>query len=35
MIRVKQAFRNYIYLRFMGKKDNSGALLLSAVFGIR
>ena len=35
MTRVKQFFSNYIYLEFMGKKDNSGALLLSAVFETR
>ena len=33
MIRVKQSFSNSIYLEFMVKKDNSDALLLSAVFG--
>ena len=33
MIRVKQSFSNSIYLKFMGKNNNSGALLLSAVFG--
>ena len=32
MIRVKKFFSNSIYLEFMGKKDNSSALLLSAVF---
>ena len=32
MIRVKQSFRNSIHLKFIGKKGNSGALLLSAVF---
>ena len=32
MIRVKQSFSNSIYLEFMQKKDNSSALLLSAVF---
>ena len=35
MIRVKQSFSNSIYLKFMGRKENSGALLLSAVFGTR
>ena len=35
MIRVKKLFSNSIYVEFMGKKDNSGALLLSAVFGTR
>ena len=35
MIRVKQSFSNSIYLKFMGKKDNTGAFLLSAVFGTR
>ena len=35
MIRVKKFFSDQIYLEFMGKKDNSGALLLSAVFGTR
>ena len=35
MITVKQSFSNTIYLKIMGKKDNSGALLLSAVFGAR
>ena len=35
MIIVKQSFRNSIYLKFMVKKDNSGALLISAVFGTR
>ena len=35
MIRVKKLFSNQIYLEFMGKKVNSGALLLSAVFGTR
>ena len=33
MIRVEQSFSNSIYLKFMRKKDNSDALLLSAVFG--
>ena len=32
MIRVKQSFSNSIYAIFMGKKNNSDALLLSAVF---
>ena len=32
MIRVKKFFSNSIYLEFMGKKDKSDALLLSAVF---
>ena len=31
----KAGFRDSIYLKFIGKKDNSGALLLSAVFGTR
>ena len=31
----KAVFSNWIYLEFMGKKDNSGALLLSAVFATR
>ena len=35
MTRVKQFFSNSIYLEFMGEKDNSGALLPSAVFGTR
>ena len=35
MIREKQSFSNSIYQKFMGKKDNSGALLLSAVFETR
>ena len=35
LIRVKQSFFNSIYLKFMQKKDNSDALLLSAVFGTR
>ena len=35
MIKVKQSFSNWLYLEFMGKKDNSDALLLSAVFGTR
>ena len=35
MTRVKQSFSNLIDQQFMGKKDNSGALLLSAVFGTR
>ena len=29
----KASFSNWLYMEFMGKKDNSGALLLSAVFG--
>ena len=29
----KAVFFNSIYLKFIGKKDNSGALLLSEVFG--
>ena len=33
MIRVKQPFSNSIYKKFMGKKNNSDALLLLAVFG--
>ena len=28
MIKVKQSFSNSIYQKFMGEKDNSGALLL-------
>ena len=32
MITVKQSFSHWLYLEFMGKKDNSDALLLSAVF---
>ena len=35
MIRVKQSFRNSIYLKLVGKKGNSDALRLSAVFGTR
>ena len=35
MIRVKQSFSNSIYKNFMGEKDNSGALLFSAVFETR
>ena len=35
MITVKQSFSNAIYQKFMGEKENSGALLLSAVFGTR
>ena len=35
MIKVKQSFSNWLYLEFMEKKDNSDALLLSAVFGTR
>ena len=35
MITLKQSFSNLIYLKFMGKKDNSDALLLSAVFVTR
>ena len=35
MIRVKQSFFNSIYLKFMGQEDNSGALLVSEVFGTR
>ena len=35
MIRVKKSFSNSIYLKFMGIKDNSDALLPSAVFGTR
>ena len=34
-IRVKKFFSISIYLEFMGKKDNSGAFLLSTVFGTR
>ena len=34
-IRVRQSFSNSIYHKFMGEKDNSGTLLLSAVFGTR
>ena len=33
MIIVKQSFSNSIYLKFMGKKDKSDALLFLAVFG--
>ena len=33
MITVKQSFSNLLYLEIIEKKDNSGALLLSAVFG--
>ena len=33
MIKVKQSFSNLLYLEFVGKKDNSDAFLLSAVFG--
>ena len=33
MIRVKQSFSNSIYQKFVREKDNSGALLLSEVFG--
>ena len=32
-ITIKQSFSNWLYLEFMGKKHNSGALLLSTVFG--
>ena len=32
MIIVKKFFSNSIYLEFMGKKDNSDPLLLSAEF---
>ena len=35
MITVKQSFSHWLYLEFMGKKDNSDALLLSAMFGTR
>ena len=35
MIKLKKFFSNSIYLEFMGKKDKSGALLLSALFGTR
>ena len=35
MIRVKKSFSNSIYQKFLEKKDNSDALLLSAVFGTR
>ena len=35
MITVKQSFPNWLYLEFLVKKDNSDALLLSAVFGTR
>ena len=31
--RINQTFSNSIYLEFMGKKDSSGAFLLSGVFG--
>ena len=30
-----QTFSNLIYPKYMEKKDNSGALLISAVFGTR
>ena len=30
-----QTFSNSIYPKYMEKKDNSGALLISAVFGTR
>ena len=33
MIRVKQSFSNWIDQKSIAKKDNSGAFLLSAVFG--
>ena len=33
--RLKQTFSNSIYLEFSRKEDNSGALLIAAVFGIR
>ena len=33
MIRVKQAFSNSIYQKFVGEKDNSDALLLLDMFG--
>ena len=35
MIKVKQSFSNWLYLEVIGKEDNSGALLLSTVFGTR
>ena len=35
MMTKKQDFSNWLYLEFMGKKDNSDALLLSAVFETR
>ena len=35
MIRVKQSFSNSIYVKFLGKKDSSGALLLSVLFETR
>ena len=35
LIRVKKSFFNSIYHKFSGKKDNSGAFLLSTVFGTR
>ena len=31
----KAVFLNWLYLEFMGKKDNSDALLISAVFRTR
>ena len=31
----KAVFSNSVYLEFTEKKDNSGALLLSALFGTR
>ena len=35
MISVEESFSNWLYLEFMGKKDISGALLLSAMFETR
>ena len=34
-IRKKVTFSNSIYLEVTGKEDNSGAVLISAVFGTR
>ena len=31
----KAVFFQLVYMEFMGKKDNSAALILSAVFGTR
>ena len=35
MITVKQSFSNWLYLEFMGKKDNGDAFQVYAVFGTR
>ena len=35
MIAVKQSFSNSFFQKFMGEKDDSGALVISAVFGTR